>query len=227
MKLLVIEDDHELAAFIQRGMEDAGHSVTCVHDGAEGLSLAQGGGHDVLVVDRMLPGLEGLEIIKALRGSGDDVPVIILSALGEVDDRVKGLRSGGDDYLTKPFAFDELLARVEILFSRITADNNEQETVLEVGDLKMDLIARTVVRGDVKIDLLAREFKLLEYLIRHKAQVVTRTMLLENVWDYNFDPQTNLIDVHISRLRGKVDKGFDTALIQTKRGAGYIIGEGL
>lgn len=226
MKLLVIEDDQDLAAFIQRGMDEAGHHVTCVHDGAEGLIAAQGGGYDVLVVDRMLPGLEGLEIIQTLRGSGDDVPVIILSALGEVDDRVKGLRSGGDDYLTKPFAFDELLARVEILFSRI-GDSGDQDTILKVGDLTMDLIARSVVRGEVEISLLAREFKLLEYLIRHKAQVVTRTMLLENVWDYNFDPQTNLIDVHISRLRGKVDKGFDTALIQTKRGAGYIIGEGL
>lgn len=227
MKILVIEDDGEVAAFIKSGMADVGHDVVCAHNGDEGLSSAQAGGFDVLIIDRMLPGMNGLDIIKTLRAQGDDVPVIILSALGEVDDRVKGLRSGGDDYLVKPFAFDELLARVEILSARKKDNQVSSETVLSAGDLQMDLITRQVTRSGRAIDLLAREFKLLEYLIRHKGQVVTRTMLLENVWDYHFDPQTNLIDVHISRLRGKLDKGFDVPLIQTKRGAGYILGEGL
>lgn len=223
MKVLVIEDDSEVSDYIARGLKEKGHTVDVSADGKDGLFMATTESYDVLIVDRMLPNLDGLTIIKTLRGADNDVPVLILSALGEVDDRVKGLRSGGDDYLVKPFAFSELLARIEVMQRRAVNRGGEQETVLGVRDLEVDLLARKVRRGGENIDLQSREFALLEYLLRHKGQVVTRTMLLENVWDYHFDPQTNVIDVHISRLRQKIDKGRDHPLIRTIRGAGYII----
>lgn len=191
-------------------------------DGQEGLNLATTEIYDVVIVDRMLPKMDGMTVIKTLRGSGNAVPVLILSALGEIDDRVKGLRSGGDDYLVKPFAFAELLARVEVL-GRRKSNTLASQTVLKVADLEMDMLARKVTRGGNIIELQTREFRLLEYLVKYKGQVVTRTMLLENVWDYHFDPQTNVIDVHISRLRGKINAGHKTQLIRTVRGAGYII----
>ena len=183
--------------------------------------MAAEGGYDVLVVDRMLPKRDGLSIIEDLRGRGDDTPVLILSALGQVDDRVTGLRAGGDDYLAKPYAFSELLARVEALGRR--RKPGEAETVYRVGDLELDRLGHTVTRGGQPMPLQPREFRLLEYLMKHAGQVVTRTMLLENVWDYHFDPQTNVIDVHISRLRAKIDKGFGEPLLHTVRGAGYMI----
>ena len=223
MRLLIIEDEKEVCAYIAKGMKEAGHTVDVAANGKEGLFLATTEAYDVLIVDRMLPELDGLTIIRTLRGAGVKTPALILSALGEVDDRIMGLRAGGDDYLVKPFAFAELLVRVEVLQRRVASPAHDTQTQLAAGDLRLDLLTRKVVRGGQEIDLQAREFRLLEYLMRHKGQVVTRTMLLENVWDYNFDPQTNVIDVHISRLRGKIDKGFDTALIRTVRGAGYVL----
>ena len=223
MRILVIEDDRDVSNYIASGLKQQGHVVDCAYNGKDGLFLATTEIYNVLIVDRMLPELEGLVIIKTLRGAGNTTPALILSALGEVDDKVQGLRSGGDDYLVKPFAFAELLARVEILGKRSLQDHNAPETVLSARDLKMDLLARKVTRDGKTIDLQTREFRLLEYILKHKGQVVTRTMLLEHVWDYHFDPQTNVIDVHISRLRGKIDKGFDHQLIRTVRGAGYII----
>jgi two-component system OmpR family response regulator len=190
-------------------------------DGKEGLFLALEESYDAIVVDRMLPGLDGLSVVQSLRAAQDRTPVLILSALGEVEDRVEGLRKGGDDYLTKPFAFSELLARLEALVRR--GDAEAVATKLQVADLEMDLLARTVKRGGVTIDLQPREFQLLEYLMRHSGQVVTRTMLLEKVWDYHFDPQTNVIDVHVSRLRRKIDRDFDPSLLHTVRGAGYVL----
>jgi two-component system, OmpR family, response regulator len=219
MKLLVIEDDREAAAYIAKGLSESGYVVDCAADGREGLFMATSGAYDALIVDRMLPQMDGLALIAALRSAEIRTPVLILSALGAVDDRVKGLRAGGDDYLTKPFAFAELLARLEALLRRGTGGT--ATTKLKVGDLEMDLLARTVMRGSRELDLLPREFRLLEFLMRHAGQVVTRTMLLENVWDYHFDPQTNVIDVHISRLRQKIDKGFAKPLLHTVRGAGY------
>lgn len=223
MRLLVIEDDQEVSAYIAKGMKEAGHNIDCVYNGKDGLFMATTESYDALIVDRMLPELDGLTIIKTIRGAGNATPALILSALGEVDDRVKGLRSGGDDYLVKPFAFRELLARVEILARRNNQNGLVQGTSLHAGDLELDLLSRKVRRGGQDIDLQSREFSLLEYMLRNKGQVVTRTMLLEHVWDYHFDPQTNVIDVHISRLRGKIDKGFDKPVIRTVRGAGYII----
>lgn len=224
MRLLIVEDDEDVLAYICKGMKEAGHCVDTASNGKDGLFLATTEKYDALIVDRMLPELDGLTIIKTIRGAGNNTPALILSALGEVDDRVKGLRSGGDDYLVKPFAFAELLARIDILGRR--QNNNEtQETKYNVSDLELDLLARKVTRANKKIELQAREFQLLEYMMKNKGQVVTRTMLLEHVWDYHFDPQTNVIDVHISRLRSKVDKGHDTQLIRTIRGAGYIIDE--
>ena len=223
MKALVIEDDKTVSSYISKGLKEQGYTIDIANNGKDGLFLATTEQYDVLIIDRMLPELDGLTIIKTLRGSGNHVPVLILSALGEVDDRVTGLRSGGDDYLVKPFAFSELLARIEVMQRRTSQQNQGDTTTLCVADLTMDLLGRKIKRGDQAIDLQDREFKLLEYLIRHKGQVVTRTMLLENVWDYNFDPQTNVIDVHISRLRQKIDKNFDISLIRTIRGAGYII----
>jgi len=219
MKLLVIEDDREAAAYIVKGLSESGYVVDLAHEGRDGLFMASSGNYDALIVDRMLPGMDGLAVIAALRAAELRMPVLILSALGAVDDRVKGLRAGGDDYLVKPFAFAELLARLEALLRRGTG--SPAITKLKVGDLEMDLLSRVVHRGSHELDLLPREFRLLEFLLRHAGQVVTRTMLLENVWDYHFDPQTNVIDVHVSRLRQKIDKGFDKPLLHTVRGAGY------
>jgi two-component system OmpR family response regulator len=221
MKLLVIEDDREAAAYIAKGLSESGYVVDCAADGREGLFMATSGSYDALIVDRMLPQMDGLALIAALRSADIRTPVLILSALGAVDDRVKGLRAGGDDYLTQPFAFAELLARLEALLRR--GGGSAATTKLKVGDLEMDLLARAVTRGGRDLDLLPREFRLLEFLMRHAGQVVTRTMLLENVWDYHFDPQTNVIDVHISRLRQKIDKGFAKPLLHTVRGAGYLL----
>lgn len=223
MKLLVIEDDKDVSSFISNGFKEQGYTVDAVNNGKDGLFLATTETYDVLIVDRMLPELDGLTIIKTIRGAGNKTPVLILSALGEVDDKVKGLRSGGDDYLVKPFAFAELLARVEVLGKRFHDNIQDLSSKLEAQDLVMDLLSRKVTRSGKLIELQSREFKLLEYLLRHKGQLVTRTMLLENVWDYHFDPQTNVIDVHISRLRSKIDKDFNTSLIRTVRGSGYII----
>ena len=221
MRVLVIEDDAETLAYLRRGLEESGHTVDHAADGRDGMYMALGGDYEVAVIDRMLPETDGLSIVRAMRASEITTPVLILSALGEVDDRVKGLRAGGDDYLVKPFAFAELLARLDALVRR--ADAETPETTLNVEDLELDLLSRSVKRGSKTINLQPREFRLLEYLMRHANQVVTRTMLLEGVWDYHFDPQTNVIDVHISRLRGKIDKDFDTPLIHTVRGAGYML----
>jgi two-component system, OmpR family, response regulator len=221
MRILIIEDDHEAAAWLVKGLEESGHVVDVAGDGETGLSLAQENLHDVFVVDRMLPKLDGLAIIRKLRSDGIKTPVLILSALSDVDERVRGLRAGGDDYLAKPYAFAELLARVEGLGRRNASE--PQETKLRTADLEIDLLTRTVTRAGKPILIQPREFKLLEYLVRNAGHIVTRTMLLENVWDYHFDPQTNVIDVHVSRLRSKIDKGFDEPLLQTVRGAGYMI----
>ncbi|GBD44837.1 Transcriptional regulatory protein CusR [bacterium HR40] len=224
MRILVIEDDREAASFMAKGLRESGHVVDVAADGREGLVAAQTGDYDVLVVDRMLPGLDGLALVRTLRATGNHTPVLFLSALGEVDDRVKGLRAGGDDYLVKPYAFTELLARIEALGRRhVAAPTEARETVLRYRDLTMDLLTRRVERAGRPIDLQPREFKLLEVLMRHAEQVMTRTMLLEKVWDYRFDPQTNVIDVHISRLRQKIDRDFDPPLIHTVRGAGYTL----
>jgi len=221
VRILVIEDDKDVASFIRNGLTQAGCNVDHAADGKDGLFLATTEKYDALVVDRMLPGVDGLTVIRTLRASANSTPVLILSALGEVDDRVKGLKAGGDDYLVKPFAFSELLARLEALARRAKSGNDGAPTTLRAGDLEMDLLRREVRRADKPIDLQPREFQLLEFLLRHAGQVVTRTMLLEGVWDYHFDPQTNVIDVHISRLRAKIDKGFDRPLLHTVRGAGY------
>lgn len=224
MKILLIEDDSQVRQYIVKGLRESNHMVDSTEDGKEGLFLATTEHYDVLIVDRMLPHVDGLTILKTIRGADNHVPVLILSALGEVDDRVKGLRAGGDDYLVKPFAFAELLARVEVLGRRNLQTSSSQVLALFSGDLEVDLLSRRVVRNGHTVDLQTREFNLLEYLLRHKGQVVTRTMLLEAVWDYHFDPQTNVIDVHISRLRKKIGDT-DGKLIKTVRGAGYIIAE--
>jgi two-component system OmpR family response regulator len=220
MKILLIEDDSGVSDFIVRGFREAGHNIDHADNGKDGLFMATTETYDVLVVDRMLPGVDGLSIIRTLRASDDSTPVLVLSALGQVDDRVKGLQAGADDYLVKPFAFSELQARLDAL-SRRSQGKSSAETTLTVADLTMDLLAREVRRDGTIIVLQPRDFQLLEYLMRHAGKVVTRTMLLENVWDYHFDPQTNVIDVHISRLRAKIDKDFPVSLIQTVRGAGY------
>jgi two-component system OmpR family response regulator len=221
MRILVIEDDKDAASWLVKGLKESGHIVDHAVDGDKGLELASAGSYDVLIVDRMLPKLDGLGLIQQLRLQDNKVPILILSALSDVDERVKGLRSGGDDYLAKPYSFAELLARVEGLGARKLLDPKEAK--LRAMDLEMDLMTRTVTRDGKPIVLQPREFKLLEYLVRHAGHIVTRTMLLENVWDYHFDPQTNVIDVHVSRLRGKLDKGFAQPLLQTVRGAGYMI----
>jgi two-component system OmpR family response regulator len=226
MRVLVIEDDRDAAGYMAKGLKESGHNVDVVHNGKEGLLLAAGADYDVLVVDRMLPELDGLNVVKTLRATGNQTPVLFVTALGEVDERVKGLRSGGDDYLAKPYAFSELLARLEAVGRRragAAAQSGGPETVLRYHDLVLDLLSRRVERGGRPIDLQPREFKLLEVLMRHAGQVMTRTMLLEKVWDYRFDPQTNVIDVHISRLRQKIDRGFAHPLIHTIRGAGYSL----
>jgi len=224
MRVLVIEDDRETAQFLQKSLKENGHTADLAGDGEAGLALATDGVYDVLIVDRMLPLLDGLSVIKSLRAEGNRTPVLILSALGEVDDRVKGLRAGGDDYLTKPYAYSELLARVEALGRRTAPE--EQQTRISVGDLVLDRLSHRVTRSGEHILLQPREYRLLEYLMQHAGQVVTRTMLLEHVWDYHFDPQTNVIDVHVSRLRAKIDKNFDKPLLHTVRGAGYTIRDG-
>jgi two-component system OmpR family response regulator len=220
MRLLIIEDDRDAADYLVKAFREVGHVAEHAADGEEGLALASDGGYDVLIVDRMLPKRDGLSVIGMLRDKSVGTPALILSALGQVDDRVKGLRAGGDDYLVKPYSFAELLARVEVLARR---RGGREETVYRVADLALDRLSHRVTRGDDEILLQPREFRLLEYLMKHAGQVVTRTMLLENVWDYHFDPQTNVIDVHISRLRSKIDKGFTPPLLHTIRGAGYMI----
>jgi two-component system OmpR family response regulator len=221
MRILIIEDDREAASYLVKAFREAGHVADHAADGEDGLAMAMDGPYDVLVVDRMLPKKDGLSVIGELRAAGKETPTLILSALGQVDDRVKGLRAGGDDYLPKPYSFSELLARVEVLARRRAA--GAPETVYKVGDLELDRLSHRVARGAEEILLQPREFRLLEYLMKNAGQVVTRTMLLEHVWDYHFDPQTNVIDVHVSRLRSKIDKGFDKPLIHTIRGAGYTV----
>lgn len=224
MRVLIIEDDLETARFLQKALGEAGHVADIAGDGEAGLEQAMAASYDALIVDRMLPKREGLSVIESLRAQNNQTPVLILSALGEVDDRVKGLRAGGDDYLTKPYAFTELLARIEALARR--AQPEEADTKYKVGDLVLDRLSHSVSRDGDLINLQPREYRLLEYLMKHAGQVVTRTMLLENVWDYHFDPQTNVIDVHISRLRSKIDKNFDVPLLHTIRGAGYMVRDG-
>ncbi len=219
MKILVVEDDVETLEFVKKGFFEEGHSVDSCANGQEGLLMASTSDYDLIVLDRMLPGLDGLSVVRTLRANSSQVPILILSALSEVDQRVEGLEAGCDDYLIKPFAFSELKARSNILMKRPKA--SDQITLLETASLKMDLVNRKVTRGETEIDLKPREFRLLEFLLRHAGEVVTRTMLLERVWDYHFDPQTNVIDVHISRLRNKLDKDFSNQLLETVRGAGY------
>lgn len=224
MRYLIIEDDDQLRSYVEKGLREAGHSVDVADNGKDGLFLATTEAYDALVIDWMLPGVDGITILNTLRASDNPVPALMLSARSDVDDRVRGLRSGADDYLVKPFAFEELLARLEVMSSR-RGGGAAESTRLTCHDLEMDLLARQVSRAGENISLNPREFALLEYLLRNAGQVVTRTMLLENVWDYHFDPQTNVIDVHISRLRQKVDKGHERALIQTVRGAGYRLSD--
>ncbi len=220
MRILIIEDDASTAGFLEKGLGEAGHSTTWVKTGVEGLSHALDGPYDVIILDRMLPELDGISILKTMRSNKVQTPVLLLSALGQTDHRVEGLRAGADDYLTKPFVFSELLARLEAIMRR-SAPVSQDETTLQVQDLTLDLMTRTATRGTRRIELQPREFQILEYLMRTAGRIVTRTMLLENVWDYHFDPQTNVIDVHISRLRKKIDAPGETPLIQTVRGAGY------
>jgi two-component system OmpR family response regulator len=221
MRILVVEDDIEAQRYLVNGLKESGHVVDDAADGDTGLGLALSRPYDVAIVDRMLPRKDGLAVVAEMREHGNQIPVLFLSALSEVDDRVKGLKAGGDDYLTKPYAFVELLARIDALMRRRMPAN--VKTRLDVGDLELDLLSRAAKRSGTEIDLQPREFRLLEYLMRHAGQVVTRTMLLESVWEYHFDPQTNVIDVHISRLRAKIDKGFEVPLLHTVRGAGYMI----
>lgn len=222
MKILIIEDDDRTAAQVARALTEAGHVVDRAGDGRDGLFLATGGGHDVIVLDRMLPGLDGLAVLGALRGAGQSVPVLILSALAHVDERVRGLKAGGDDYLSKPFAAVELVARVEALGRRPAQAQASDRLV--IADLEVDLRTRRVTRAGRAIDLRPQEYRLLEFLMRHDGQVVTRAMLYEGVWDFHFEPQTNVVEVHVSRLRQKIDRGFGRPLIRTHRGGGYSIG---
>ncbi|GBE08705.1 MAG TPA: response regulator transcription factor [Gammaproteobacteria bacterium] len=223
MHTLVIEDDIETANYIAKGLKEHGHVVDQASDGKDGLFMSLENDYDIIILDRMLPALDGLSILKTLRISERQTPVIILSALGEVDDRVEGLKAGGDDYLVKPFAFSELLARIEALLRR--GEIKPDTSLMKVADLELDRLTHTVKRAGKTIDLQPREYMILEFFMQHAGQVVTRTMLLESVWDYHFDPQTNIIDVHISRLRNKIDKEFDSPLLQTVRGAGYCLRE--
>jgi two-component system OmpR family response regulator len=221
VKILLVEDDAETANYVLQGLHEEGHSVSLAADGRDALFRAAGEDWDLLIIDRLLPQMDGLGVVRALRAAGVTTAVLFLTTLGSIDDRVDGLKAGGDDYLVKPFAFSELAARVAALGRR--PRRTALETTLKVDDLEMDLLARTVRRGGEEIDLQPREFRLLEYLMRHAEQVVTRTMLLEKVWDFHFDPHTNVVDTHISRLRGKIDKGRATALIHTVRGSGYSL----
>jgi len=221
MKILVVEDDREMATYLTKGLSESGYTVDCASDGREALFLATSADYSAMVLDRMLPSMDGLSVLGALRAAEIRTPALILSALGSVDDRVKGLRAGGDDYLVKPFAFSELLARLEALLRRGAGPTTT--TRLRVADLELDLLTRSVRRGGKAIEVLPREFRLLEYLMRNAGHVVTRTMLLEHVWDIHFDPRSNIVETHISRLRSKVDKGFEAQLIHTVRGAGYCV----
>ncbi len=222
MKVLLVEDNERVAQFVVKGLQEAGHTVDHADNGRDGMFLAASTAFDVIIMDRMLPdNVDGLVIIETLRSAGVRTPILILSALSDVDERIRGLQSGGDDYLTKPFAFGELLARLDALARR--AHTNPKATQLTVGDLHMDLLSRKVTRGSRSIVLQPREFKLLEYLMRHADQVVTRTMMIENVWEYHFDPQTNVIDVHISKLRQRIDHDFERPLLRTVRNAGYML----
>ncbi|MDR1988845.1 MAG: response regulator transcription factor [Acidobacteriaceae bacterium] len=221
MRALIIEDDARIAEFVSRGLREAGFAVDVHHEGGAGLDAALQNPPDIAVIDLMLPGLDGLSVIDAMRRRGLTTPVLILSAKRSVDDRVRGLQAGGDDYLTKPFAFAELLARVQALVRRAT--RAAEPVSLTVADLTLDLLTRRVVRGDVPIDLRPREFALLEYLMRHAGKVVSKTMILSHVWAYNFDPQTNIVDVLVSRLRDKIDRPFEQKLLQTVRGVGYVL----
>jgi two-component system, OmpR family, response regulator len=221
MKVLLIEDDQETSAYVARGLREQGHVVDLAATGRDGLFLATDGGHDVLIVDRMLPGLDGISLVQTLRQTGVKAPVLFLTALGGVGDRVRGLEAGGDDYLVKPFAFAELLARVNALARRPPL--SDRPTVLRAGDLEMDLLKRTVFRAGKPVDLQPREFQLLEFLMRNADRVVTRTMLLEAIWDFHFDPKTNIVETHISRLRSKLSQRGDAELIYTIRGAGYVL----
>jgi two-component system, OmpR family, response regulator len=223
-KILTIEDDELIAHDIVRTLSASGFAVDVARTGREGMAKVMAGDYDVVTLDRMLPDLDGLTIVATMRGVGMETPVLVMSAMSDVDQRIQGLRAGGDDYLTKPYAFSELLARVEVLSRR--ASSREAETVYRAGDLELDRLSHTVRRAGRDITLQPREFRLLEYLMRHAGQVVTRTMLLENVWDYHFDPQTNVIDVHVSRLRGKIEKSFDSPILHTVRGAGYMLKAG-
>jgi len=225
MRVLLIEDDPHTAAFIGKGLREDGHTVDHAGDGKQGLFLATTETFDAIVLDRMLPGLDGLVLLQTLRGAGNRTPLLLLTALGEVDHRVEGLRAGADDYLVKPFAYSELSARLDSIVRRNREDAQREPTRLAVGDLELDLLARDARRAGKRIELQPREFRLLEYLMRQAGRVVTRTMLLEAVWDYHFDPQTNVIDVHISRLRQKIDHGFERPLLHTVRGAGYRLAE--
>jgi len=222
MKILLIEDDPHTSAYVANGLREHGHVVDQSADGRDGLIRASGGGHDVMVIDRMLPGIDGLAIVKTIRAAGTKAPVLLLTTLGGVNDRVEGLEAGADDYLTKPFAFSELLARVNALARR--PPMADEATTLRVGDLEMNRLRRTVTRGGVNIELQPQEFRLLEYLMRNAGQVVTRTMLLENVWEFHFDPHTSVVETHISRLRAKIDRNFGGELLHTVRGSGYILG---
>ena len=225
MKVLLVEDNERVAKFVAKGLREAGHTVDHADNGRDGMFLAVSEPYDTIIMDRMLPGqIDGLAIIETLRKSGTQTPVLILSALSDVDERIRGLKSGGDDYLAKPFAFGELLARLDALMRR--SQGATTETSLSVGDLSMDLRSRKVMRGDRTIVLQNREFKLLEYLMRHVDQVVTRTMLLEGVWEYHFDPQTNVVDVHISKLRQKIELELERPLLRTVRNAGYMMSAG-
>ena len=225
MRVLLIEDDPHTAAFIGKGLREDGHTVEHAGDGKQGLFLATTENFDAIVLDRMLPALDGLVLLQTLRGAGNRTPLLLLTALGEVDHRVEGLRAGADDYLVKPFAYSELSARLDSIVRREREQAQREPTRLSVGDLELDLLGRDARRAGKRIELQPREFRLLEYLMRQAGRVVTRTMLLEAVWDYHFDPQTNVIDVHISRLRQKIDHGFERPLLHTVRGAGYRLGE--
>ena len=223
VKLLIAEDDKEAAGYLKRALTEAGHAVDVANDGRDGLLLAAGEVYDVIVLDRMLPHVDGLAILRTIRASGVKTPVLLLTALGGIDDRVEGLEAGADDYLVKPFAFAEMLARVNALARR--PPPQEVRTELSIADLKLDLMKRTVSRGGRRIELQPREYQILEFLLRHAGRVVTRTMLLESVWDFHFDPKTNIVETHMSRLRGKVDRGHGRELIHTVRGAGYVLRE--
>jgi two-component system OmpR family response regulator len=222
MKILLIEDDPDTAAYVAQGLRERGHEVDCCATGHEGLSCASRGSYDVMVIDRMLPGVDGLTIVKRVRAAGIRAPVLLLTTLGGINDRVEGLEAGADDYLTKPFAFAELLARINALARRLPVA--EEEAVLRVHDLELNRLQRSVTRGGKSIELQPQEFRLLEYLMRNAGQVVTRTMLLQNVWDFHFDPHTTVVETHISRLRAKIDRDFDEELIRTVRGSGYCLG---